>query len=248
MNGIVQTVVHLPVFGLVLTLAVYLGSLWLHRRTGRPALLTPVFVTVVVVAAVLELVGLPYAQYLEQVTVLTLLLGPATVALALPLLANGRALARSAAPVLLALLTGAVVSLGVTVGVLRAFGTDPGILRSVLPRSVTSPVALTLAESLQASAPLAVVLTILSGILGAVFAPILLSLARVDDPRARGLRDRPHFPRDRHLACARRVARDRRLVERRDGAERAGHDPRPAAARAPRVRVSGRTPTSGAYL
>lgn len=186
MSDAVRTVVHLPIFGLVLTLAVYLGALWLHRRTGRPALLTPVFVTVVVVAAVLELVGLPYAEYLQQVTVLTLLLGPATVALALPLLANGRALARSAGSVLLALITGAVVSLGVTVGVLRAFGTDPQILRSVLPRSVTSPVALTLAESLQASAPLAVVLTILSGILGAVFAPVLLSLARVQDPRARG--------------------------------------------------------------
>lgn len=185
-SAIVPTIVHLPLFGLVLTLAVYLGALWLHRRTGRPALLTPVFVTVVVVAAVLELGGLSYAEYLRQVAVLTLLLGPATVALALPLLANGRALARSAPPVVLALLVGAVVSLGATVGVLRACGTDPEILRSVLPRSVTSPVALTLADSLQASAPLAVVLTILSGILGAVFAPVLLSLARVQDPRARG--------------------------------------------------------------
>jgi putative effector of murein hydrolase len=181
-----STIIHLPIFGLVLTLAVYLGSLWLHHRTGRPALLTPVFVTVVVVAAVLEATGLSYAEYMRQVAVLTLLLGPATVALALPLLANGRALRSSAPAVLLTLLTGAVVSLGVTTGALLAFGTDAAILRSVLPRSVTSPVALTIAESLEASASLAVVLTILSGILGAVFAPVLLSLAGVRDERARG--------------------------------------------------------------
>ncbi|PWH06293.1 LrgB family protein [Brachybacterium endophyticum] len=181
-----STIIHLPVFGLVLTLVVYLGALWLHGRRGRPALLTPVFVTVTVVALVLEATGLSYAEYLRQVTVLTLLLGPATVALALPLLANGRALRSSAPAVLLTLFTGAVVSLGVTIGALTVFGTHATILRSVLPRSVTSPVALTIAETLKASTSLAVVLTILSGILGAVFAPLLLSLAGVRDERARG--------------------------------------------------------------
>src|SRR5699024_10239857 len=60
------------------------------------------------------------------------------------------------------------------------------VLRAALPRSVTSPVGLSIAEALQASVPLAVVLTMVSGVLGAAFGPALLSLARVRDDRARG--------------------------------------------------------------
>lgn len=179
-------IVHVPVFGLALTLAAYLTACWLHQRCGRPALLTPVLVTTVVVALVLEGTGLSYAEYLGQVSVLTLLLGPATVALALPLLANGRALVASAPAVLVTIAIGGVVSVAITVGAFSLFGSPEEILRAALPRSVTSPVALSIAEIMQASVPLAVVLTIVSGILGAVFAPALLSLVRVRDERARG--------------------------------------------------------------
>src|SRR5690606_34594839 len=66
----------LPVFGLTLTLAVYLLSYGLYHRLGRPGLLSPVLVSVVVIATVLQLTGMPYALYLEQVALLTLLLGP----------------------------------------------------------------------------------------------------------------------------------------------------------------------------
>src|SRR5699024_5877018 len=83
--------IHLPVFGLVLTLGAYLAAYWLHQRTGRPGVLSPVLVTTAIVATVLLLTGLPYQVYLEQVSLLTMLLGPATVALALPLLRNVRA-------------------------------------------------------------------------------------------------------------------------------------------------------------
>lgn len=177
---------QLPVFGLAVTLSIYLLSLWLYQRLGRPGLLTPVLVTVIGVAAVLQLTGMPYALYLEQVALLTLLLGPATVALSLPLLRNGRALAASAGAVLGTLLIGGAVSIGVTVGAMTALGADDAIARAALPRSVTSPVGLTIAESLGASVPMAVVLTLISGTLGAVVGPALLTLARVRDERARG--------------------------------------------------------------
>lgn len=181
-----NTLIHLPAFGLVLTLSAYLFSLWLYQRSGRLGLLSPVLVTVVLVAAVLQLTGLPYTEYLEQVTVLTLLLGPATVALALPLLRNGRALGSSALAVLATLAAGGAVSVTITVGAMTAFGAGEEMLRAALPRSVTSPVGLSIAESLGASVPLAVVLTLISGVLGAAVGPALLSLVRVRDERARG--------------------------------------------------------------
>lgn len=181
-----STLIHLPVFGLALTLGAYLAAYWLYHRLGRPGVLSPVLVTTAIVATVLLLTGLPYAVYLEQVSLLTLLLGPATVALALPLLRNGKALLSSAPAVIAALAAGGVLSIVITVGVLRAFGVEDGLLRAALPRSVTSPVGLSIAESLQASVPLAVVLTMVSGVLGAAVGPALLTLARVRDERARG--------------------------------------------------------------
>src|SRR5699024_3937098 len=74
--------VHLPVFGLVLTRGASLCAHWLHHRTVLPGVLSPVVVTTAIVATVLLLTGLPYEVYLEQVSLLTMLLGPATVALA----------------------------------------------------------------------------------------------------------------------------------------------------------------------
>ncbi|WP_087485917.1 LrgB family protein [Brachybacterium massiliense] len=177
---------ELPVFGLTLTLGIYLVSYALYHRLGRPGLLSPVLITVIGVAAVLQLMGMPYALYMQQVTLLTLLLGPATVALAVPLLRNGRALASSAPAVVLTLVLGGLVSIAVTVGAMVGLGADEAMLRAALPRSVTSPVGLTIAETLQASVPMAVVLTLISGVLGAVVGPALLTLIRVRDERARG--------------------------------------------------------------
>jgi len=182
----VNAVVHAPAFGLALTLLAYLGAGELHRRLGRPALLAPVLVTTVVVAVVLQVLGIGYDEYLASVSVLTLLLGPATVALALPLLRAGRALLASRAAVLATLLVTGVVSVGVTVGALELFGVADDLVRTALPRSVTTPVALTLAGTLHGVATLTVVLTLVSGVLGAVAGPALLSLVRVTDPRARG--------------------------------------------------------------
>jgi len=182
----VSTVVHAPGFGLALTLAAYAGAVALHRRLGRPALLAPVLVAMVVVALALEVLGVPYAEYLASVSVLTLLLGPATVALALPLLRSGPALLADRLAVLLTLLVTGVVSVTVTVGSLVALGASDDLVRTTLPRSVTTPVALTVGETIGANTTLAVVLTLVSGVLGATVGPALLSLVRVRDPRARG--------------------------------------------------------------
>jgi putative effector of murein hydrolase len=182
----VSALVHAPGFGLTLTVVAYLGAGELHRRLGRPALLAPVLVAMVVVALALELLGVPYDEYLSSVSVLTLLLGPATVALALPLLRSGRALLADRTAVLLTLLVTGAVSVAVTVGALVALGADDDLVLTALPRSVTTPVALTVGEAIGANTALAVVLTLVSGVLGATVGPWLLDRVRVQDPRARG--------------------------------------------------------------
>ncbi|NAZ88567.1 LrgB family protein [Kineococcus indalonis] len=181
-----NAVVHAPGFGLALTLAAYLGADALHRRLGRPALLAPVLVAMIAVALALEVLGIGYEEYLASVSVLTLLLGPATVALALPLLRSGRALLADRLAVLVTLVVTGAVSVTVTAASLVALGVPDELLLTALPRSVTTPVALTIGTAIGANTTLAVVLTLVSGVLGATVGPWLLDRVRVEDGRARG--------------------------------------------------------------
>lgn len=182
-----EAILQSPVFGLGLTVGVYSGALALHRRLGRHPLLTPVMVTILVVALAIRLLGIDYRSYSVSVQPISLLLGPATVALALPLVRAGRSLHAALVPVLVSLLSGCLIAIGSVWVLARALGADDILVRSLLPKSVTTPVALGLAEGIGAAAPLAAVFAITSGVIGAVAGPSLLTLIRVRDPRARGL-------------------------------------------------------------
>jgi putative effector of murein hydrolase len=176
-----------PVFGTGLTVGVYVVALWLYRRCHRHPLLTPVMVTIVVVALLLRLLGVDYSVYAASAAPVSMLLGPATVALALPLIRAARGLRVDWLPVLISLACGCLVGIG-TVWMLAALlGADDQLLLALLPKSTTTPVAIGLAEAIGAPAPLAAVFAITSGVVGAVVGPFLLNLTGIRDPGARGL-------------------------------------------------------------
>lgn len=170
-----------------MTVGVYAGALWLHRRAGRHPLLTPVLVTIVVVSALIRLFGIPYDEYFAAAQPIHLLLGPATVALALPLVRAGRNLHAAAVPVLVSVGCGCLLAIASSVLVARALGADRSLVLALAPRSVSTPVAIGLADTVGAAPALAAVLAVASGVAGAVLGPLLLSMSRIRDPRARGL-------------------------------------------------------------
>lgn len=175
------------VFGTGLTVGVYAAALWLHRRCGRHPLLTPVMVTIVVVALALRLLGVDYDCYAASAAPVSMLLGPATVALALPLVRAARSLRVDWSAVLVSLVCGCLVGIGTVWVLARALGADDALVLALLPKSTTTPFAIGLAETIGAPAPLAAVFAITSGVIGAVIGPSLLNLVRIHDPRARGL-------------------------------------------------------------
>lgn len=176
-----------PVFGTGLTVGVYAVALWLHRRCGRHPLLTPVMVTIVVVALLLHALGIDYGTYAASAAPVSMLLGPATVALALPLVRAGRALRRDWLPVVVSVACGCLVGIGSVWGLAAVLGADDQLVLALLPKSTTTPFAIGLADTIGAAAPLAAVFAITSGVIGAVVGPSLLNLVRIRDPRARGL-------------------------------------------------------------
>lgn len=175
-----------PLLWLTLTLGVYLGADWLYLRTNRLPLLNPVLLAIVVLVGVLALTRTPYPVYFDGAQFVHFLLGPATVALAIPLYTYFGRLRQMLLPLLGALLIGSVI--GVLAGVLigQASGLSESVVRSLAPRSITTPIAMGVAEQVGGIPSLTAVLVILTGMIGALAANEVLLLLRIRDNSVRG--------------------------------------------------------------
>jgi len=175
-----------PLTWLVATLLAYRLGVHLRDRTGHPVA-QPVLVGVVLLAAALVLLDVDYATYAEGTTAVTFLLGPATVALAVPLHRQLGRLRGYALPLVAGLLVGVVVSVGSAMLLVQLLGGDELLARTVAPKATTAPVAIALSRTVEGVAPLTAAIGITAGILGAVAAPTVLTWLRVREHRARGL-------------------------------------------------------------
>ncbi|OIP83113.1 MAG: hypothetical protein AUK37_07915 [Rhodobacterales bacterium CG2_30_65_12] len=175
-----------PLLWLTATLAAYLIGDGLFRLSGRMPVANPVLIAVALLAGLLMATGTPYATYFEGAQFVHFMLGPATVALAVPLYANRARVRRAALPMLAGLAAGSVTAILSALVIARALGVSGETLASLAPKSATAPVALGIAESIGGSPTLTAVLVILTGITGAVIATPLLNALRIDDQRARG--------------------------------------------------------------
>ncbi|HHU37767.1 MAG TPA: LrgB family protein [Propionibacterium sp.] len=176
-----------PLFALTLTVGIYWAADKLWERSGRNPLLTPLLVAAGVIGAVLVLLGIDYTVYADGAGVLTFLLGPATVALALPLYRQASHVKEAALMVLGVVVVGSVFSILAGYWLTVWLGGSEELALSMAPKSSTTPIAMALAESLGGWAPVAVLFVMIAGLAGAVFGPWILTAARITDPRARGL-------------------------------------------------------------
>lgn len=176
-----------PLLWLTLTLAAYAAGDALHRWSGRKPYVNAVLVAVVLLALLLWATRTDYGTYFEGAQFVHFLLGPTTVALALPLFDNLARLRQAAVPVVAAVLVGSTVGAGSAVAIAAALGATGAELAALAPKSATAPVAIGIAERIGAAPTLTAVLVILTGITGAVVASPLLNALRIRDWRARGL-------------------------------------------------------------
>jgi predicted murein hydrolase (TIGR00659 family) len=176
-----------PLLWLTLTLAAYAAGDALHRWSGRRPYVNSVLIAVILLALVLWVTRTDYGTYFEGAQFVHFFLGPATVALALPLFDNLSRLRQAALPVLAAVLVGSVVGAGSAVAIAAALGADWAELAALAPKSATAPVAIGIAERIGGAPTLTAALVILTGITGAMIATPLLNALRIRDWRARGL-------------------------------------------------------------
>lgn len=175
-----------PLLGLTLTLVVYQAAYWVYRKAGFHPLLNPVALSVAFLVLLLTITNTPYQTYFDGAQFVHFLLGPATVALAIPLHAQLGRLKAMFVPLAVSLVVGSLVALVSAVGIAWALGASRETMLSLAPKSVTTPIAMGIAEKLGGLPSLTAVLVVSTGIVGAVTAKYVLDALRVAEHAVRG--------------------------------------------------------------
>ncbi len=175
-----------PLLWLTATLIAYWLGDSFFRAMGRQSWANPVLCAVILLACVLGLTGTSYRTYFEGAQFVHFMLGPATVALGMPLYDNLRRVRKALLPLVAALLAGSVTAVVSALAIGRAFGLSEVMLASLAPKSTTAPVAIGIAEGLGGEPTITAVLVLVTGIFGAIIATPLLNALGIRDWRARG--------------------------------------------------------------
>ena len=176
-----------PLLGLAATLCVWRLALAITELAGGHALAHPVPIAITLLVLLLLATGTPYAAYFQGAQYIHFLLGPATVALAIPMHANLARIRASAGAILPAILAGSVTAAASAMVLARLFGGSREMVLSLAPKSVTTPIAMGIAEQIGGNPSLAAVFVLLTGIVAGLIAVPVLRLVGVRDWRAIGL-------------------------------------------------------------
>ena len=175
-----------PFFGITLTIVAYWVGVRAQKKTGL-VVCNSMLITVALIIAVLTVFHIPYEDYYQGGSLINLFLGPATACMAVTVYAKMDLLKKYWLPVLAGCLAGTVTSIGSILVLSRLFGLDKDMTASLLPKSVTTPIATAVSEGHGGIVPITVAAVIVTGILGNLAAPFLVKLFRVKDPVAAGL-------------------------------------------------------------
>lgn len=176
-----------PLLYLGVTVAVYAIALAISRRSGSHPLANPVLLSVGCLITLLWLARIDYQQYFANVQLVHFLLGPATVALAVPLFRHRHRVRHAALPIIAGIICGSAVGICTAVVICMVAGIDGALTASLSTKSITAPVAMGIAEQIGGAPSLAAVFAVVTGMLGAAFGPWLLTKCNLRSPLERGL-------------------------------------------------------------
>jgi predicted murein hydrolase (TIGR00659 family) len=176
----------LTLFNISLTIFIYMGARVLYRHMTNP-FTTPVLLTTILVIIVLRIADINYIQYTPAKEWLTYLLGPATVALAVPMYKNRLVIKEKAIQVSVGLTVGSLATIASAIGISKLLNLSEKIQATSAVKAVTTPVAIEIVPIIGGDPTLAAVLVITAGIFGAAFGSLCLTIFKIHDPISRGL-------------------------------------------------------------
>jgi len=182
----IHDLVATPMFGIGVTLVCYALAQLLYRRTGS-IFFNPVAVTIVAIIGILIYFHIPYEAYAVGGRYILFLLGPSVVALGYPLYTRRKEILARKAPILIGVLAGSLSSILSASGLAWLLGGSRDVVVSLAPKSVTTPIAISIVEKIGGIAPLTAALVVVTGCLGATCGPEFCRLMGINDPAAMGL-------------------------------------------------------------
>ncbi len=176
-----------PLVWLTVTLIAYQTGLLLYRRFNDNPLLSPVLFAICLLVAFLKLSNTGYSTYFKGAQFIHFLLGPATVALAIPLYREITLIRKAFVPIAITLIAGSLTAIINAVAIARCLGGNKLILLTLAPKSVTTPIAMGISEKIGGIPSLTAVIVVLTGIFGAVAGSFVLDILKIKDEAARGM-------------------------------------------------------------
>ena len=181
-----QEILASPFFGIWLSIAAFGIGVKLQKKTGL-VICNPLIVAIALVSATLLILKIPYESYEAGGAIINMFLAPATACLAVSIYTKAALLKENWIPVGVGAICGSLASMGSVYLMCRLFSLDEAMTASLMPKSVTTPIAVSISEGHGGMVPITVVAVIFTGILGSILAPGLIRLFKVEDPVTAGI-------------------------------------------------------------
>lgn len=175
-----------PFFSVVLCIFAYSLGVYLNRITKSPVA-NPLLIAIIISIGVLKTLGITFEQFNEGASIITLFLAPATACLAVSIYAKREVLKKYWIPIISGTVIGSLASISSVILLCRFWKLTPELTASMIPKSVTTPIAIEIASSRGGIGAVTVAAVIFTGILGAVFAPIFIKILKIKNPIAQGV-------------------------------------------------------------
>ena len=173
-------------FGIALSILAFLAGVRLQARL-KSVLCNPLLIAIILIAGFLSIFKIPYESYNAGGAIINMFLAPATACLAVSIYSKIQILKENWLPIVVGCTVGSVTSMGSVYLLCRLFRLDEAMTASLIPKSITTPIAVEVSGAHGGIVPVTVIAVIFTGILGSIFAPLLIRLFQVNDPVAAGL-------------------------------------------------------------
>ena len=175
-----------PFFGICLSVFAFEIGVFVNKKLKTP-IANPLMIAVAIIITLLTVLKIPFETYNNGGAMITMFLAPATASLAMNIYAQLEQLKKRLIPILAGAFVGSVTSIACILVLTKLFGLDEAMTASLIPKSVTTPIAMGVSEQLGGIVPVTVAAVVVTGIIGAVFSPVFIKVFRVKDPVAAGL-------------------------------------------------------------
>lgn len=175
-----------PLIWLIITLAAFKLGIIIYEKFNKHTLLQPIIIAYVIILSLIVFTNTSFEKYFKSVEIIHFFLGPATVALALPLYRNLKYIKSLFLPIVLTLFIAGFFSVAIAIGFLYIFDAQLPTILSMTTKSITAPIAIITSEQIGAIPSLAVGFVLITGIIGALFGTIVFKIFKVKHDTSKG--------------------------------------------------------------